>query len=169
MFTLRPAQQSDFPFIRSLIYQVQINPLGLSWPRFIVAINQEGAVIGCGQIKPHRDGSRELASIAVVPAQRRQGVARAIIEHLIAAEARRDLAGETGKPGSSANTGDLYLTCRASLGEFYQQFGFQTVSALEMPPYFRRLSRLARLFERLGFARETMLVMRRGGLNRQPA
>ena len=40
-------------------------------------------VIGCGQIKPHGDGTRELASIAVVPEHQRQGIGTEIIARLI--------------------------------------------------------------------------------------
>jgi N-acetylglutamate synthase-like GNAT family acetyltransferase len=100
-------------------------------------------MVGCGQIKPHGDGSRELASIAVAPAWREQGVARSIIEHLMA-----------GEPGP------LYLTCRASLGRFYARFGFQAIEQAQMPPYFRRVSRLVNAFKSIRLVGEDLLVMR---------
>ena len=128
-YTLRPAKAQDFPATRSLIRQVGINPLGLHWERFILAVDSQGDMIGCGQVKPHSDGSRELASIAVVEAWRGRGVASAIIRHLMAAE-----------------NGRLYLTCRAGLGPFYQRFGFRQAQSGELPPYFQRLNRLVRLF-----------------------
>lgn len=143
-FTLRPATQADFPTIRLLIRSVQINPIGLDWRRFIVAVTPNGALIGCGQVKPHRDGSRELASIAVLPGWRGQGVARAIIERLVA-----------------AHPGPLYLTCRSSLGAFYERFGFRTIELAEMPPYFRRISRLAKALGIIGLIGENLLVMKR--------
>jgi amino-acid N-acetyltransferase len=143
-FTLRPADSADFPAIRGLIRAAQINPLGLHWQRFVIAVDAQGQMIGCGQVKPHRDGSRELASIAVTPAWRGQGVARAIIEHLLA-----------------IHPGTLYLTCRAGLGAFYEKFGFGAIQAADMPPYFRRLSRLAKLATRL--TGENLLVMVRSG------
>ena len=83
LFTLRPAAQADDQAIRDLVHIGQINPTGLDWRRFLVAETGQGQVIGCGQVKPHRDGSRELASIVVHPAWRGQGVARAVIERLI--------------------------------------------------------------------------------------
>lgn len=138
---LREAAKADFPAIRALVRQTGINPLGLDWSRFIVAESPAGAFIGCGQLKPHSDGSLELASLAVVPAWRGRGVARLIIQALMAKAPR-----------------PLYLTCRGALGPFYEKFGFRVLRPDEMPPYFRRLSRLAGIMGKL--MNETMLVMK---------
>jgi N-acetylglutamate synthase-like GNAT family acetyltransferase len=130
---LRQATQQNFPAIRKLIWKVGINPMGLDWRRFLVAVGQQGQLIGCGQIKPHKDGSRELASIAVEEAWRRRGVARLIIERLLEGE-----------------TGTLYLTCRGSLGPFYEKFGFQIVENSEkLPGYFNTV---------MWFSRHTPLI-----------
>ncbi len=144
--TLRPATKDDFPAIRALIYAARINPLGLDWRRFVLAVDEGGAPIGCGQVKTHRDGSRELASIAVQPAWRGQGVARAIIQHLLA-----------------AHPPPLYLTCRPSLGPFYEKFGFRVIAEPEMPPYFRRIKRLARLARATRLIPGDLLVMKKNG------
>ena len=128
-FLLRPACAQDSPAIRALIRSVRINPVSLDWRRFIVAVVPNGELIGCGQVKSHADGTRELASIAVRPAHRQLGVARAIIEQLL-----------------TENQPPLYLICRNELGPFYQRFGFRAVLQAEMPPYFRRLMRAARMF-----------------------
>lgn len=138
---LREAVEADFPAIRVLVRQTGINPLGLDWRRFIVAESPTGEFIGCGQLKPHSDSSLELASLAVVPAWRGKGVARRIIQALMDNAPR-----------------PLYLTCRAPLGPFYEKFGFRILQPDEMPPYFRRLSRLARIVGKL--MNETMLVMK---------
>jgi N-acetylglutamate synthase-like GNAT family acetyltransferase len=127
-----------------LIHEVQINPIGLHWPRFIVAVDERGQLIGCGQVKRHSDGSCELASIAVIPTWRGKGVARAIIERML-----------TDHPT------ELYLTCRAELGSFYERFGFGKTDASEMPPYFRRIYRLSRIIRALRLLTGEMLVMRR--------
>ena len=142
MYPLRPATATDAPVIRSLVYAARINPTGLELRRFVVALAPDGGVIGCGQIKPHRDGSRELASIVVAPAWRGNGVARAIIEHLV-----------------SNHPGSLYLTCRAGLGPFYERFGFRVADEAQMTPYFCRLSRLAGLIGFVGRQDEGLLVM----------
>ncbi len=143
-FTLRPAQEEDAEVIRDLVIEGKINPTSLAWTRFVVAETAEGQVIGCGQIKPHRDGSMELASIAVTGAWRGRGVARAIIEYLIA-----------------GHEGSLYLTCRSTVGELYEKFGFRVLAAEEMPKYFRRISRLVGFIEPLRKEGVTLLVMGR--------
>jgi N-acetylglutamate synthase-like GNAT family acetyltransferase len=108
-----------------MVRQERINPTGLDWRRFVVATDSCGDLIGCGQVKPHRDGARELASIVVIPEWRGQAVARAIIEQLLNIHPR-----------------PLYLTCRASLIPFYEKFSFNTMDVENMPPYFQRISRL---------------------------
>ena len=128
MYRLRRAEADDAAAIRRLIYAERLNPLGLDWRRFWLAVDEDGRMIGCGQVKPHRDGSRELASIAVVGEWRRRGVASAIIRQLLA-----------------ENPPPLYLTCRAELTGFYARFGFQEAgNPAELPPYFRRVARLSR-------------------------
>lgn len=142
-FTLRAAREDDFPAVRRLIHDVQINPMGLDWRRFVLAVSRSGEMLGCGQLKRHGDGSIELASIAVKPPYRRQGMASAIIDHLIESAPR-----------------PVYLTCRSSLGPFYERRGFRAAGRDEMTPYFRRLSRLASLMQSLASAGETLLVMK---------
>ena len=98
--------------------------MSLNWERFVVAEASDGAVVACGQIKPHRDGSQELASLTVTEAWRGRGLARAIIEHLVA-----------------GHEGELYLMCVERLGPFYEKFGFVAIKDLkDMPRYFRLAS-----------------------------
>jgi N-acetylglutamate synthase-like GNAT family acetyltransferase len=137
----RSATKDDFPAIRSLIHEVGINPTGLDWHRFLIATSRTGELVGCGQIKPHGDGSRELASIAVREQDRGQGVARTLIQLLLEGQPR-----------------PIHLTCRARLGSFYNQYGFRVIGQNEMPPYFRRISRLVKLFNHGGD--DGLLVMR---------
>lgn len=144
MFSIRSARQSDDQPIRKLIRQSHINPTGLDWSRFLVAVDQEDRVIGCGQVKPHQDGSRELASIAVVPEWRHQRVASAVIRRLL-----------------RSGAGELFLVCRSSLGSFYEQFGFYSIEQDNMPPYFKRINRLGRWVRRLEKKGEGFLVMRK--------
>ena len=143
-FNLRPAVSDDFPAIRSLINAVHINPTGLDWRRFLVAISLQHELLGCGQIKPHADGSSELASIAVDERARGIGIARGIIMALLAREAIRP----------------LYLMCRARLELFYNKFEFRVIPSDEMPPYFRRINQLARLFNRDAGSEDRLIVMR---------
>jgi N-acetylglutamate synthase-like GNAT family acetyltransferase len=126
-YAIRRAVQADQASITSIVRAAGINPLDLRWPRFLVA-NQGGRVIGVVQMKPHGDGSRELASLAVVPECRDQGVGSALVEAILASE-----------------TGPVYLTCADRLEGYYVRFGFRSLEPAEMPPYFRRLSLLTRV------------------------
>ena len=119
--------------------------MSLNWPNFVVAQDDDsdnGAIVGVGQVKAHGDGSRELASIAVVPARQGQGIGRAIIETL--------LGGERGV---------LHLTCRREMEGYYERFGFRRLDPAEFPSYFRRLIPVLNLVMRL-FGMQ-IIVMRR--------
>jgi N-acetylglutamate synthase-like GNAT family acetyltransferase len=139
--TLQEASRDQAAAIRQLVLSTGINPIGLDWRRFVVALDQQKEVIGCGQLKPHRDGSVELASIAVAKSWRRQGVASAIIEYLI-----------------EKYDNDLYLMCESSLGPIYEKFDFAPIEIDEMPPYFRAISRIANFLGKL-FRREKVLLV----------
>jgi N-acetylglutamate synthase-like GNAT family acetyltransferase len=142
--TLRPATQSDAASIRQIIHQMGINPMGLDWQRFILAVDSSGNIVGCGQVKPHADSTQELASIAVLPAWRGRGIARRIIEQLL-----------------EQYPGRLYLTCRSELGVLYEKFEFQIIPEREMTSYFKRISRMVTLLLRLTHRSDRLLVMRR--------
>ncbi|HQU35988.1 MAG: hypothetical protein CNIPEHKO_02011 [Anaerolineales bacterium] len=142
-FTLRPARESESRQIKELIRLVGINPMGLDWKRFIVAVDADERVIGTGQLKPHGADILELSSIAVAPAHRGEGIARAIIEHFLK---------EGPRP--------LYLTCVSTMGLLYEKFGFVSLEYKNMPRYFQRLSKVANVM--LNFTREGefLLVMK---------
>lgn len=142
-YLLRPAREADSPQIKDLIHQVGINPMGLEWKRFLVAVDAQDQVIGTGQLKPHGSDILELSSIAVRPDHRGQGIARAIIEALLK---------DSPRP--------LYLTCVNTLGPLYEKFGFVSLPYQRMPKYFQRLSKLANAV--MSFARkgEHLLVMK---------
>jgi N-acetylglutamate synthase-like GNAT family acetyltransferase len=145
MIAIRPATAADQKTITAIIRAAEINPMDLKWAHFALAVDDpSGTVVGTGQIKPHRDGSHELASIATVPSHQHQGVAHQLIQHLLA-----------------AHPGPLYLTCMDNMGPFYEQFGFRTLAAAEFPPYFRRLTRLAATMLFLSNEERRLLVMKR--------
>ena len=141
---IRHAVAEDLPAIKALVRAARINPTGLKWPRFVVAENELRVVIACAQIKPHRDGSYELASLVVNPDCRGQGFARSLVEYL-----------------TETHEGELYLMCRSSLGDFYEKLGFEVAAKSQMPPYFQNISSLASLVEIIRREGETLLVMRK--------
>ena len=144
-YQLRPARASDQSLIRRLVLGAGLNPLHLDWEHFILAQTPQGEAVGCGQMKEHRDGARELASILVVPEVRGRGIASMIITRLL-----------------SEHEPPVWLTCRRELTSFYNQFGFREIASTEqMPAYFRRVSRLVRLLA-LGRRENPLAVMCRG-------
>lgn len=142
-YTIRPALESESAQIKDLIHLVGINPTGLDWKRFVVAVNDEGRVVSCGQLKPHGTDILELASIATQPDFQRQGIARAVIEELLRGSPR-----------------PLYLMCISHNGPMYEKFGFHSIEVPQMPRYFQRMKKLfdvADVFRKTG---EELLVMK---------
>lgn len=113
---LCPARPEDQPMIRRLVREARLNPLGLRWSRFVVA-EVAGKVIGAAQVQPHRDGSRELASVVGDPAWRGRGLGSRLVRTVMARE-----------------QGPLYWICRAEREAFYARLGFRV-----LPPRFRWL------------------------------
>jgi N-acetylglutamate synthase-like GNAT family acetyltransferase len=142
-FTLRPARETESRAIKDIIHFVGINPMGLDWKRFIVAVNEQDEIIGVGQIKSHGREILELASIAVYPEYRGRGVARAIIQHLLK---------DSPRP--------LYLMCESHNGPLYEKFGFREIAYEEMPRYFQRISKLAGWANALAHREESILIMK---------
>jgi amino-acid N-acetyltransferase len=144
-YSVQAASEKQAKAIKRLVYDSGINPTALDWRRFSVALDEKRKLIGCGQVKVHADGSRELASLAVVPAMRGQGIGRALIEQLI-----------------STHDDPHYLMCQSSLGTLYERFGFVRIEGDEMPKYFRRVSQLAGVLANLRAQGETLFIMQRG-------
>jgi N-acetylglutamate synthase-like GNAT family acetyltransferase len=130
--TIRPATAADAKRIKDLAREVKINTMGLNWERFIVA-EDNGEFVGCTQIKPHKDGSKELASVAVVPGRQGQGVGSMLVKAMLERE-----------------TGTLYLTCLKHNVSFYEQFGFRRIEAAEAPGSFKLIIRADRILTKLG-------------------
>ncbi len=145
---LRPAVQADEGSIRALIRSEHLNPIGLDWRNFLVAADSTGKIAAIGAVKKHGDGSRELASIATVPAWRGKGLAGTVIRAILERQAPAD----AGKP--------LYLTCRRPMKGFYEPFGFVEIRVDEMTPYFRRLYRLIAGMSKLMGRENQLTVMR---------
>ncbi len=142
-YELRSALQSEANQIKDLINSVGINPTGLDWKRFIVAVGENGQVIACGQVKPHSGNIRELASIAVHPEHRGEGIARAVIELLL-----------------RENQFPMYLMCMSHNRPIYEKFGFQAITGHQLPRYFLRVKKLFIIANMFRKSDEELLVMK---------
>jgi len=132
-----------------MVRAARLNPLGIRWDRFRVAVDNSDNVIGCAQVKGHRDGTRELASLVVRGKWRGRGVGRALV---------KVLQKEYGPP--------LWLTSRSSLVPYYQRFGFiEPEEGVYKPAYFRWVSRLVNTLGLIASRGEYLAVMQWDGTN----
>lgn len=125
---IRRAVAPDQATIRALVREAGINPLHLHWRNFIVAecaCATVRRVVACAQLRPHGDGSAELASLAVSPALQGMGIGRSLVRTLI----------QTGPP-------EVYLMCDAKMCGYYRPFGFRRVGAGDLPREMRALFRV---------------------------
>ena len=133
---MRAATAADQPLIRQWARKYGLNPLGLAWPNFLVAERMDVVppkVVGMGQLRPHRDGSLELASLAVAEDARGQGIGAKLVRALLRQAAR-----------------SLFLMCREEKVSFYERFGFYRVwQAGEMPKSVRWMQHTATLIQRV--------------------
>ncbi len=125
MTEIRPARATDQASIRAIVRAARLYPLGLSWGNFLLAeqknqVAQNGQTVGVGQVRPHGDGSRELASIAVLPPFQGQGIGDRLVLSLLVRE-----------------PGPLYLMCAEERVSFYTRFNFRVIAAHETPPSLR--------------------------------
>ena len=81
-FSIRSAGIDDRRAIKKLIRKAHINPFGLDWRRFVLAVDTQGDIIGSGQLKRHSGGTIELASLAVEKKYRGNGIGGEIINYL---------------------------------------------------------------------------------------
>jgi N-acetylglutamate synthase-like GNAT family acetyltransferase len=146
--SIRPARAADQAAIKAIVYAARLNPRDLNWQRFLVA-EEDGQVVGVGQVKPHGDGSRELASLAVIPERQAQGIGGMLVSALLARE-----------------PGQVHLMCMDWLERYYQRFEFRRLGRADLPPSFRTIARLApalALVSSLLGKRMQLIVMRRDG------
>jgi N-acetylglutamate synthase-like GNAT family acetyltransferase len=145
---IRPATAADAPAIRRLIAEARLNPRDLDWRRFLVA-DDAAVVVACAQVRVHRLGSRELASVAVTPARQGNGIGRAISEAAIAREPARP----------------LYLYTESRTVSFWQRFAFREIDGDAVPEDMRGSLRIARVataaFSVVMRQRIRIVVMRR--------
>lgn len=111
---IRHARPDEQRLIRQMVRAVGLDPTNLKWQNFVVA-ELDREVVGIGQIR-RSPSCHELGSLVVKPAYRGQGLARLIIEALLAEE-----------------SGDVYLECESSRVPIYRRFGFEEIRWQDAP------------------------------------
>jgi N-acetylglutamate synthase-like GNAT family acetyltransferase len=142
---IRSACAEDQQRIKTIVRRAHINPFGLDWRRFVV-VEDQGVVVGVGQVKTHWDGTRELASLAMMPERQGHGVGRVLVQALLANE-----------PGT------VYLMCGQKMHVYYVFFGFRRVPYDAIPPHLRMVSTLFNTVMIALGKRQRVIVMRRAG------
>jgi N-acetylglutamate synthase-like GNAT family acetyltransferase len=116
---LRKAEESDQRTIVRMVLSELLNPRDLRWQNFLIAEDDEGHIVGIGQVRLHPTPQgivKELASLVVAPSQRGEGVGRALVAALEA---------QAGLP--------LYLMCAPHNVAYYQRLGYRDLPKAEMP------------------------------------
>jgi amino-acid N-acetyltransferase len=116
---IRPAMAEDQPHIISLARGERIKPIGLHWPKFMIA-EEDGRIIGAVQLRNHPDGSLELGSLVVAAPFRGRGVATRLID--------RRLAEATGR---------VFLITGEVHGDYYRRWGFRRIQPNTAPLFVR--------------------------------
>jgi amino-acid N-acetyltransferase len=112
---IRPATADDQESIVALVRSERLNPTGLHWQNFVVA-EDAGRIVGAAQIRKHKDGSRELASLVVEPSWRARGLAARLIETLLASE-----------------HGHLFVITSERRSAYFARWRFQTANRSRAP------------------------------------
>jgi amino-acid N-acetyltransferase len=146
---IRPATDADRAAILHLMRPRDYNRINLQPSCFVVA-EDAGEVIGIGQIKRHREGTPELASLVVAADRRGEGIGSAIVQALVA-----------------QHQGALYLFCLAELERFYAALGFERVERRQLPRVLAAIhwlgNGMGRLPHLVGKARLRVIVMQTEG------
>ena len=129
---VRPATADDQADITRLVHQARLNPRGLDWLGFVIA-EADGATVGVAQVRRHPDGSRELASLVVLPEHRGHGVAGSMIDALLVDE-----------------TGPVLAIVDRRYAQHFARWDFRVVDADDLPRSMARQLRIGRIVTTIG-------------------
>ena len=129
---VRRARAGDQSFITALVRQARLNPAGLYWESFVVA-ESDGRPVGIAQVRLHQDGTKELASLMVEPAERSHGIATRMVDALLAEE-----------------TSPVYVLLDRRYADHFARWGFSQVEPADLPRSISRNYRIGRLVTTLG-------------------
>ena len=135
-FSVRPARTSDVPQISALVEPLVQERILLgkdlvafyeAVQEFLVAVDADGSLIGCGALHVMWEDLGEVRTLAVAPEHLRRGVGRALLERL--EDKARDL-------------GVTRLFCLTFETQFFGRHGFSAISdSLVAPEVYAELVR----------------------------
>ena len=115
MWKVRPAKVADLPAIEGLLVSADGDRENIAEDQFVVAEDDDGAILGCGRLRPYPDFS-ELASGAVDPLARAKGLGREIVSSLL-----------------GRYQGPIYLICEDNVVDFFRRFRFECIPETDQP------------------------------------
>jgi amino-acid N-acetyltransferase len=152
--SVRRATEQDQQAIRALVRGERLNPTGINWPNFVVAVIG-GRVIGAVQMRKHSDGSRELGSLVVSKEARGHRIASRLIDALLA-EDQEPVWMITAEPYSSA----------------YSRWSFEQIEVRAAPVKVRRNHLMGSLARIISFVMRRpvrrLVILERSPRNGQP-
>jgi N-acetylglutamate synthase-like GNAT family acetyltransferase len=123
---VRRARQQDQAAITAMVRQARLNPADLQWPRFMVA-EHDRRIVGVAQLRLHPDGACELASLAVTPSARGQGVATRLVDALL-----------------QSQTSEVFTLIDRPYVDHFRRWGFREVDRAGLPGSVTRVYRIGR-------------------------
>jgi amino-acid N-acetyltransferase len=145
---VRRAVALDQLAITQLVHSERLNPNGLGWANFVVAV-VGNTVIGAVQMRQHADGSRELGSLVVSREHRGRGIAGRLIAALLA-----------------CHIGAVHLITRHANAVHYHRWGFAVIDTSDAPRALRRNRLLGQMVSVLSLLRgrrpRRLVILRRG-------
>jgi amino-acid N-acetyltransferase len=148
---IRKAQPQEGKAIRTLVLTERMRPIDLKPENFLVAVKSD-QIVGTVQMRRHSDGTRELGSLVVAPAWRRQGIATRLINELLKDERQ-----------------SVYMIAGKAHWRRFSRWGFELVSGRSVPKLIRlhhfigSLGVVVSLFKRRSVRR--LVILRRQSSN----
>lgn len=112
---IRRATEADQVALQALVRGERLNPNGIHWPNFVVAVDAHG-IAGAAQLRPHGGALLELGSLVVRRDARGRGLAARLIATLLA-----------------SHSGEVWMVTAARHAAHYQRWGFTPVPSLAAP------------------------------------
>lgn len=142
---VRKARLQEDKAIRALVLSERMRPIDLKPENFLVAVKDD-EIIGTVQMRRHGDGTRELGSLVVAAAFRRQGIAVQLIGELLKDERQ-----------------SVYAIAARTHWTLYARWGFERVTGRSVPKSIRlhyvlgSLGSVVSLFKRRSMRRLVIL------------